>query len=230
MKKQDIPIIIDNYQSEENNGILYANNSVGGNMNRKDTTTLVTETLIRCKMTDRKYYAREVTFDYGTEHPKRVDVMQFVPNGTGYASDIEKGEFICYEVKSSYEDLYSGNGLNFFGEKNYIVTTMELAKRIQADIREGKIQEYIKKNFPESSLNFGIIAIIPSTVDKHNTSSLYEEWQHPTELDLNKAWQTYTLTPCNSGRRTRGIVEMLFCMLRSKHSATNYEDVEVKYG
>lgn len=49
-------------------------------MNRKDTTSFLLNTLIQDRLTDRKYYAREVTLDYGTSHPKRIDVMQFLIN------------------------------------------------------------------------------------------------------------------------------------------------------
>ena len=112
-------------------------------MDRKATTELLTEILISDKLSDRKYYAREVTLDYGTSHPKRIDVMQFIPKGVVYPSDIEKGIFTCYEIKSCKEDVYSGNGLNFFGEKNYIVTTMETYKILQDDIRENKLSDYI---------------------------------------------------------------------------------------
>ena len=105
-------------------------------MNRKETTKLLTQILINDKLTDRKYYAREVTLDYGTNHPKRIDVMQFIPKGVVHTSDIEKGIFISYEIKSCKEDIYSGNGLNFYGEKNYIVTTMETYrfKRYKSDL------------------------------------------------------------------------------------------------
>ena len=67
-------------------------------MDRKQTTKLLTEILIQEKLTDRKYYAKEVTLDYGTIHSKRVDVMQFIPKGVIHASDMEKGIFVCYEV------------------------------------------------------------------------------------------------------------------------------------
>lgn len=42
--------------------------------------------------------------------------------------DLQQRIFTCYEIKSCKEDVYSGNGLNFYGEKNYIVTTMECYK------------------------------------------------------------------------------------------------------
>lgn len=68
-------------------------------MDRKQTTKFLTKTLIETRLSDRKYYAKEVTLDYGTSHPKRVDVMEFKPQGVIYASDIEKGIFVCYEIK-----------------------------------------------------------------------------------------------------------------------------------
>ena len=54
----------------------------------------------------RIYWAREVTFDYATSNAVRVDYMMFKPvNNT--VSGIEKGDFYCYEVKSSVEDFRS---------------------------------------------------------------------------------------------------------------------------
>jgi hypothetical protein len=90
-------------------------------MDRKETTKLLTDILIADRLSDRKYYAKEVTLDYGTDHPKRVDVMQFTPNGVMYPSDIEKGIFTCYEVKSCKEDIYSGNGIGFYGGQSFFL-------------------------------------------------------------------------------------------------------------
>lgn len=68
----------------------------------------------------RIYWAKEVTFDYSTAHPIRVDYMRFKPlNNT--VSGIEKGDFMCYEVKSSAEDFHSKNGHNLIGDYNYYV-------------------------------------------------------------------------------------------------------------
>ena len=95
-------------------------------MNRKDTTKFLGDLLVSDRFGGMdKYYAREVSVDYGTREVKRVDFMQFEPAGVTSISSIEKGIFTCYEVKSCKEDVFSGNGLNFLGEKNYIVTTME---------------------------------------------------------------------------------------------------------
>ena len=76
-----------------------------------------------------KYWAKEVSVDFGsTEKAKRVDYMQFVPENQCSVSALEKGSFFCYEIKSCKADIYSGNGLNFLGEKNYIVTTAQCYK------------------------------------------------------------------------------------------------------
>ena len=138
---------------------------------RKGITKLLTDILIREKLTDRKYYAREVTLDYDAEHPKRVDVMQFIPKGVTYASDIEKGIFTCYEVKSCIEDVLSGHGLHFYGEKNYIVTTMETWKKLKND--PGKLVKHLFDNFPESSKYFGVLVAVPSYIDVKDTNALY---------------------------------------------------------
>lgn len=120
-------------------------------MNRKDTTKFLGDLLVSDRFGGMgKYYAREVSIDYGTRDVKRVDFMQFEPAGVTSISSIEKGIFTCYEVKSCKEDVFSGNGLNFLGEKNYIVTTMECYKSIQEDIRSGKLDDYTCLPFGET--------------------------------------------------------------------------------
>ena len=44
-------------------------------MERKEITKLLTEVLIADRLSDRKYYAKEVSIDPGTDKAKRVDVM-----------------------------------------------------------------------------------------------------------------------------------------------------------
>lgn len=77
---------------------------------RKDTTRQLTELLklhINPNGDTRIYTAAEVTFDYYSAHPIRVDYMQFKPiNNT--QGGIEKGNFYCYEIKSCKEDFESG--------------------------------------------------------------------------------------------------------------------------
>ena len=92
-------------------------------MNRKETTDFLGNLLVREKFNGMgKYWAKEVSIDpwAAKGKPKRVDFMQFVPDGQCAVSAIEKGIFVCYEIKSCKKDVYSGNGLNFLGEKNYI--------------------------------------------------------------------------------------------------------------
>lgn len=78
-------------------------------MTRKETTKFLTDLLIADRLSDRKYYAKEVTIDANTTKAKRVDVMQFVPVGVCHVSDIEKGRFICYEIKSCIQDIYESS-------------------------------------------------------------------------------------------------------------------------
>ena len=84
----------------------------------------------------RIYWAKEVTFDYATENAVRVDFMKFKPvNNT--VSGIEKGDFYCYEVKSSVEDFRSKNGHNFIGDFNYYVMPEEVFVRVSHMIPYG---------------------------------------------------------------------------------------------
>lgn len=181
-------------------------------MDRKETTKFLSDLLISNRLSGRgNYYAREVSIDYGTSHVKRVDFMQFEPKGVIYQSDIEKGIFTCYEVKSCKEDVYSGNGLNFIGEKNYIVTTMECYKELQPDMRSGKLWNHIQECCPESSPHFGFIVPVPFMTKPG------DEFANPTKLDADVNWEMKVIYPCNIGRRRRSTTELLFCMLRSGH-------------
>ena len=81
----------------------------------------------------RIYWAKEVTFDYSTNHAVRVDYMKFVPVNNS-VSGIEKGDCYCYEIKSSIEDFKSGHGLNFIGDYNYLVMPGELAVTVSLKI------------------------------------------------------------------------------------------------
>ena len=84
----------------------------------------------------RIYWAREVTFDYATTKAVRVDYMKFKPvNNT--VSGIEKGDFFCYEVKSSVEDFHSKNGHNFLGDYNYYVMPEEVYEKVKDQVPYG---------------------------------------------------------------------------------------------
>jgi len=105
-------------------------------MTRSETTKALSEMaerLINPRNDPRIYWAKEVTFDYATDHSIRVDYMRFKPvNNT--VSGIEKGDFYCYEVKSSVEDFHSKNGHNFIGDFNYYVMPMEVYEAINLEI------------------------------------------------------------------------------------------------
>lgn len=81
----------------------------------------------------RIYWAKEVTFDYATGSAVRVDFMRFKPvNNT--VSGIEKGDFYCYEVKSSIEDFRSKHGHNFLGDFNYYVMPESVYEQVKEEI------------------------------------------------------------------------------------------------
>lgn len=184
-------------------------------MNRKETTKFLGEILESTRLSGNgKYYAKEVSLDYGTSNVKRVDYLQFVPPRAMFPSDIEKGIFICYEIKSCKEDVYSGNGLNFVGEKNYIVTTMQCYKDLQEDIRTGRLYSHVKETNPESSRYYGIMVATPCTM-QNTTEDKYKEFQNPTPVSRDINWQLTTMINCNEGPRKRSLHELLFLMLRS---------------
>lgn len=178
-------------------------------MDRKKITKFLGKLLVSDRFRDRTYWAREVSIDYGTRDVKRIDFMQFEPAGVTSISDIEKGIFTCYEIKSCRDDVFSGNGLNFIGEKNYIVTTMECWKSIQEDMRNGRLDTHIKECCPNSSRHYGIMVAIPLW------SKVEDEYTNPTPLDQAKDWKLAVVIPCRIGLRKRSITEMLFYMLRS---------------
>ncbi len=195
-------------------------------MNRKDITNKLSEILVSDRLSGvGKYWAKEVTLDYGTTHPIRVDYMQYSPTGAIYASDIENGFFTCYEIKSCKADVYSGNGLNFIGEKNYIVTTMDCYKKLLPDIQSGKLQEYIKEANGRLP-HWDILVAIPdyelldeSCKSGYRHSKPLDEFDNPTPLDTESPWR-WKLNALNIGNirggyRTRSKIEMLFCMLRA---------------
>lgn len=105
-------------------------------MSRNDITTDLSQRLekhIDPRNDPRIYWASEVTFDYSTSHATRVDYMVFKPlNNT--VSGIEKGDFYCYEVKSSVEDFNSKNGHNFIGDFNYYVMPQDVFDEVKRRI------------------------------------------------------------------------------------------------
>lgn len=103
---------------------------------RKKTTELLSISVqkhINPKNDTRIYWAREVSFDYSSGNATRVDFMKFEPKNNT-VSGVEKGDFYCYEVKSSVEDFHSKNGHNFLGDYNYYVMPEEVFEKIKNEI------------------------------------------------------------------------------------------------
>lgn len=167
-------------------------------MDRKSTTEFLSELLIRNRLEGNmgKYWAREVVLDYGTNHVRRVDFMQFCPENQVDISGIEKGIFICYEVKSCKADFQSGFGQNFVGEKNYLVMPMSLYKEVQKEIPWG----------------IGVLVPIPAGFDKN------KELECPTLLNANDGqWELAIIKKAFQIGRQKPMSELLFCMLRAGH-------------
>lgn len=163
-------------------------------MNRKETTEFLSKLLVQSKLAG-KYYASEVTLDCGggKGKEKRADFVQFVPKNQS-TSGIEKGEFIFYEVKSCKADYHSGNGLNFEGDRNYIVTTMETYKQI----------------IHEKPWEVGIYVACP----EHR--ELVDEFENPTSLDDDTVnWTLKIALAAHPKDRQRSMSQLLFYMLRS---------------
>lgn len=62
--------------------------------------------------------------------------MKFSPVNN-IVSGIEKGDFYCYEIKSSVDDFHSKNGHNFIGDFNYYVMLEEVYREICNEIPYG---------------------------------------------------------------------------------------------
>lgn len=166
-------------------------------MKRKEMTEFLGNLLIQERLSGMgKYWANEVSIDYGTTDVKRVDFMQFEPPKQMSISDIEKGIFTCYEIKSCKADFNSGFGKNFIGEMNYFVMPMSTYKEVIQEIPH----------------NVGVLVPIPRIcADK------YLEFEIPTKIDNGDitGWKLWAIrNPIQQGRK-RSMVELLFCMLRS---------------
>lgn len=182
--------------------------------NRKTITAFLENLLYEEKLCGMgMYWAKEVVVDYGSSKAKtkRIDFMQYIPDGQCSISSLEKGIFICYEVKSCKEDVYSGNGLNFLGEKNYIVTTMQCYEDLLPDIQSGKLDRYIKQNYPESYNHYGIMVAMPRGCWKDDKSD-----NKITDRSITDEWHLVIMKKCGKALRRKSLVELLFCMLRAK--------------
>lgn len=171
-------------------------------MNRKEITQFLNDLLKRDKLSGGgKYWASEVSLDYGTNEVKRVDFMQFKPVNQMSISGLEKGIFICYEVKSCKADFKSGFGKNFIAEKNYLVMPMKTYKEVINEIPH----------------NVGVLCPVPLNSDK------FSEFENPTQFDGHTSyWELETIRAAHPQERKRSITELLFCMLRSGKDGVAY--------
>ena len=160
----------------------------------------MSELLVSTRLTGMgKHYASEVSLDYGSVHVKRIDFLQFEPANTYSVSGIEKGIFTCYEVKSCKEDFNSGYGLNFVGEKNYLVMTMDTYKAVLPDLPK------------KGCGSIGIMVAVPQN------RSAEDEFDCPTPITDMLRWKLEIVVPCRMKQRERSMTELLFCMIRSGH-------------
>lgn len=164
-----------------------------------------------------KHWASEVTIDWGMGHKeKRVDYMLFEPEHAMTVAGIEHGIFTCFEVKSCKEDVYSGNGLNFIGDKNYLVTTMQCWKEIQYDLTQSdRLINHVKECNPESNTSFGVMVAIPKAGGYNAQEIAIREYENPTPIEAEGQWQFHVIRNSHKGYRKRSATEMLFFMLRS---------------
>ena len=186
---------------------------------RKETTAFLAHLLENRMRVPGTYYAKEVVIDYGTDKCRRVDYMHFEPVNTMTVSGIEKGDFICYEIKSCLEDIFSGNGLNFIGDRNYIVTTADVARKFQDDrYLDTELRKQIQSTNPEAScylgINVGMLVAVP------NDRNMSEELKNPTEIpEDKKLWDNWKLIMHKGCRKCigkkRSCTEMMFLMLKA---------------
>lgn len=165
-------------------------------MSRKEITKMLGDLLIR-DVLRKKYWADEVTFNYGRSGECRIDFMTFTPVNQS-TSGIEKGSFTAYEVKSCLADYKSKNGHNLVMDKNYYVMPMELYKKVVNELPH----------------NTGVYCPIPHGIDKH------QEFENPTDAEKLTDENCGLVCIRSSHLQDRNISNSvaLFCMLRSGYS------------
>ena len=107
---------------------------MSGPDSRPDITAMLSRLVEKRLAARRMRWASEVTFDQRTENERRIDYVAFspfTPDNRVEPSSVDLGTFEFYEVKSSMEDFTSGHGLTFYGDRNYRVTTPELAEELR---------------------------------------------------------------------------------------------------
>ena len=91
------------------------------------------------------------------------------------------------------------------------------------DIGNGKLHNYIKENYPESSTKIGFIVAVPKSVDGRSNKLVMQEIENPTSLGDIKDFKLLNIN-CSQAllaKRDKSLIELMFCMLRAKHNFTN---------
>lgn len=104
-------------------------------IDRTNVTNMLSKLVEKRLTSQQMYWSPEVDFDLGTDHNRRIDYVGFKAYTPDYVTtpvSVEKGTFVCYEVKSCWGDFKSGHGLSFYGDENYLVCPKELAEEIIA--------------------------------------------------------------------------------------------------
>lgn len=107
-------------------------------VNRPETTRALSD-MVEARLRGKTYWAREVLIGAADTRAPRVDYMSFrlAPSHSLAITPglVEHGEFCCYEVKSCMADFKSGHGLNFVGDRNFLVCERELADRLHEQLQ-----------------------------------------------------------------------------------------------
>lgn len=184
-------------------------------LSRKETTSLLNRELVRCKLERQNayaYWAHEVeVHDWRIGKLVRADFVQFEPFGYHTAIDaglIEKGMFTFYEVKSCIDDLKSGHGLNFFGDRNYIVMPVEV------------FPEYKRRANDDVNFDKRLIEVMASVAATNFTFLLYGKSRN----GKGAFKETSEFSP--RGSRTKPASELLLCMMRALIANSGHSDVQ----
>ena len=169
-------------------------------MKRKEKTEFL-RNLLKAKLNSKRgvHSSAEVSLDYGTKSVKRVDFVSFEPRDQVSIAGLEAGTFTFYEIKSCREDFRSGFGLNFEGDRNYIVTDMLTYKDLlsHGDLDDSKM------------FNIGVMVAVPKGVN------VLDEFERPNNLTTAIGWELVVIKAAHRKQRKRSIGELLFCMLRA---------------
>ena len=176
-------------------------------MGRAEVTAGLSELLKRDKLS--RYWASEVTINWGRENECRVDFMDYSPRNQTIGG-VEHGRFTCYEIKSCPDDFKSKNGHNFLGDDNYYVMTMATWKALMdANQAAGKVINQLPRFV-------GLYVAVPKSVGKSN-KAISDEFMNPTKFtgESLQDWRLHKNTPSFVRDRVHSMSYLLFMMLRS---------------